>query len=141
MRPARRGGCVPGGAVPARMWLPVRRGVAAPRIDNRRMSDPLLVYRREFPILERTTYLVSNSLGAMPRTVAERLAEYVDAWATLGVRAWAKQDGWWDMPVRVRDEIAPLIGAEAGEVVMVPNVTAGQAAVLSALDYSSSRNR
>jgi len=39
------------------------------------MNDPLLIYRPEFPILERTTYLVSNSLGAMPRGVADRLAE------------------------------------------------------------------
>ena len=103
------------------------------------MSDPLLGYRREFPILERTTYLVSNSLGAMPRTVADRLAEYVDDWAGLGVRAWAKR--WWEMPVKVGDEIAPLIGAGPGEVVMIPNVTTAQATVLSALDYPHERNR
>lgn len=102
-------------------------------------GDPLLQYRREFPILERTTYLVSNSLGAMPRTVADRLAEYVDQWAEHGVRAWAK--GWWEMPVRVGDEIAPLIGAAQGEIVMIPNVTSGQATVLSSLDYSGRRNR
>ena len=53
------------------------------------MDDPLLAFRAEFPILERATYLVSNSLGAMPRGVPERLAEYVDQWAELGVRAWA----------------------------------------------------
>jgi kynureninase len=103
------------------------------------MSDPLLAYRREFPILERTTYLVSNSLGAMPRTVADRLAEYVDDWAEHGVRAWAK--AWWQMPVKVGDEIAPLIGAEAGEVVMMPNVTIAQATVLSSLEYTAPRNR
>ena len=103
------------------------------------MNDPLLQYRREFPILERTTYLVSNSLGAMPRTVADRLAQYVDDWAEHGVRAWTK--GWWEMPLKVGDEIAPLIGADAGEVVMQPNVTQAQATVLSALDYSGQRNR
>ncbi len=103
------------------------------------MSDPLLQYRREFPILERTTYLVSNSLGAMPRTVAERLAQYVDDWGELGVRAWTR--GWWEMPLRVGDEIAPLIGAKAGEVVMQPNVTMAQATVLSSLDYPPRRNR
>jgi kynureninase len=102
-------------------------------------TDSLLAYRHEFPILDRTTYLVSNSLGAMPRTVADRLAEYVDDWAELGVRAWSK--GWWEMPVRVGDEIAPLIGAASGEVVMIPNVTMAQALVLSALDYPASRNR
>lgn len=102
------------------------------------MHDPLLAFRSEFPILERTTYLVSNSLGAMPRGVPDRLAEYVDEWAELGVRAWAK--GWWSKPVEVGDEIAPLIGAGPGEVAMVPNVTIGQASVLSALDYSAPRD-
>jgi kynureninase len=101
--------------------------------------DALLKFRPEFPILERCTYLVSNSLGAMPRTVADSLAEYVDDWGQLGVRAWGK--GWWEMPVRVGDEIAPLIGASTGEVVMTPNVTMAQATVLSALDYPAARNR
>ena len=102
------------------------------------MSDPLLRFRDRFPILETTTYLVSNSLGAMPGTVADRLAEYARDWATRGVRAWAER--WWEMPVAVGDEIAPLIGAGAGEVAMVPNVSIAQAQVLSALDYSGGRD-
>jgi kynureninase len=100
--------------------------------------DHLLALRREFPILERTTYLVSNSLGAMPRAVPERLAEYAQMWADEGVRAWSR--GWWEMPLTVGDEIAPLIGAGPGEVVMVPNVTIGQAAILSAFDYTAPRD-
>src|SRR3954452_2183544 len=102
------------------------------------MSDPLLRYRDDFPILATSTYLVSNSLGAMPRTVPERLAEYAQQWATLGVRAWAQ--GWWEMPVSVGDEIAPLIGGRAGEGAMGPNVSIGQAQVLSALDYGNGRD-
>ena len=102
------------------------------------MSDALLAFRDEFPILERTTYLVSNSLGAMPRGVPERLAEYVDQWAEFGVKAWAR--GWWEMPVSVGNEIAPLIGAGNGEIAMLPNVTIAQTAVLSALDYSAGRD-
>ncbi len=97
-------------------------------------TDPLLRFREQFPILGTTNYMVSNSLGAMPRGVQDRLAEYADQWATRGVRAWAQ--GWWDMPVKVGDEIAPLIGAAAGEVAMVPNVSIAQAQVFSALDYS-----
>jgi kynureninase len=100
--------------------------------------DPLLRFRAEFPILERTNYLVSNSLGAMPRRVPERLAEYADTWASLGVRAWAQ--GWWEMPIRVGDEIAPLLGAAPGEVAMVANVSVAQATVLSALDYTAPRD-
>jgi kynureninase len=104
------------------------------------VDDPLLSFRTEFPILDRTTYLVSNSLGAMPATVPDRLAEYVDAWAELGVRAWSTA-GWWEMPVSVGDEIAPLIGAGRGEVAMIPNVSLAQATVFSALDYAPPRNR
>ncbi len=102
------------------------------------MSDPLLRFRAHFPILGTSTYLVSNSLGAMPRTVPDRLAEYTASWATRGVRAWA--DGWWSMPVSVGDEIAPLIGADAGTVAMVPNVSIAQAEVFSALTYGDGRD-
>ncbi|MEP6730890.1 MAG: aminotransferase class V-fold PLP-dependent enzyme [bacterium] len=102
------------------------------------MSDQLLRYRDEFPILATTTYLVSNSLGAMPREVPAKLAEYAEQWATRGVRAWAQ--GWWEMPIKVGDEIAPLIGAGPGEVAMVPNVSIAQAQILSALDYSKGRD-
>ena len=103
------------------------------------MTDPLLAFRAEFPILTRTNYLVSNSLGAMPRGVPDRLAEYVDQWAELGVKAWAA--GWWEMPITVGNEIAPLIGAAAGEVAMLPNVTITQTAVITALEYTAPRNR
>jgi kynureninase len=74
----------------------------------------------------------------MPRAVADRLAEYAREWGTRGVRAWAER--WWEMPVAVGDEIAPLIGAGPGEVAMVPNVSMAQAQVLSALDYSGPRD-
>ncbi len=103
------------------------------------MTDPLLAFRPEFPILERTTYLVSNSLGAMPRAVPERLAEFVDEWAEQGVRAWER--AWWGLPGAVGDVIAPLIGADPGQIVMMGNVTLGQATVLSALEYPPERNR
>jgi kynureninase len=74
----------------------------------------------------------------MPRDVPARLAEYVEQWKSRGVRAWA--DGWWEMPVRVGDLIAPLIGARAGEVAMVPTVTHAMSQVLSTLDYPAERN-
>lgn len=100
--------------------------------------DPLLAFRAEFPILEKTNYLVSNSLGPMPRTVSAKLAEYARDWGELGVRAWAR--GWWEKPVDVGNEIAPLINAGNGEVVMMPNVTIAQTAVLSSIDFPKSRD-
>ncbi len=71
------------------------------------MTD-LLAWRKEFPILDRTTYLISNSLGAMPRGVYGSLQAYADSWAERGVRAW--EEGWWEMAVGVGDRVAPLIG-------------------------------
>jgi kynureninase len=100
--------------------------------------DPLLAFREEFPILARTTYLVSNSLGPMPRTVPAKLAEYARDWGELGVKAWSQ--GWWEKPVDVGNEIAPLINAGDGEVVMMPNVTIAQTAVLSAIDFPKDRD-
>jgi kynureninase len=101
-------------------------------------EDSLLELRKEFPILERTNYLVSNSLGPMPRTVPEKLAEYARDWGDLGVKAWAR--GWWEMPVEVGNEIAPLMNAAPGEVVMMPNVTIAQSAVASAIEFTKDRN-
>ena len=102
------------------------------------MSDPLLSFREEFPILANTTYLVSNSLGPMPRSVPEKLAEYGRDWGDLGVKAWNR--GWWEQPVEVGNEIAPLINAGTGEIVMMPNVTIAQTAVLSAIDFPKDRD-
>jgi kynureninase len=102
------------------------------------VSDPLLSFREEFPILEKTTYLVSNSLGPMPRTVPARLAEYARDWGDLGVKAWNR--GWWELPVDVGNEIAPLINADNGEIVMMPNVTIAQTAVLSSIDFTKERD-
>jgi kynureninase len=100
--------------------------------------DPLLGFREEFPILEKTNYLVSNSLGPMPRTVPEKLAEFARDWGELGVKAWNR--GWWELPVEVGNEIAPLINADNGEIVMMPNVTIAQTAVLSSIDFSKARD-
>ena len=101
-------------------------------------SDALLRYRDQFPILSTSTYLVSNSLGAMPAGVREKLGEYANQWATRGVRAWA--DGWWELPVTMGNRIAPLIGAALGEVVMMPTVTGAMSSILSAIDFPADRN-
>ncbi len=101
--------------------------------------DPLLAFRDRFPILERTNYLISNSLGAVPAEVATSLESYYQTWATRGVRAW--EEAWWSMVSDLGDLVAPLIGAREGEVVFQPNVTTAHAVVLGAFDYSPRANR
>jgi len=101
--------------------------------------DELLKWRGEFPILDRTTYMISNSLGAMPRGVYEEMRAYADSWAERGVRAW--EEGWWEMAVGVGDKIAPLIGAGAGEISLHQNVTLTQAVISSCFDFRGPRNK
>lgn len=102
-------------------------------------SDPLLAWRQEFPILEHTTYMISHSLGPMPRRAEAALAEFTRTWATRGIRAW--EEGWWEMPVTCGDLIGRIIGAPPGRVVMHQNVSICQALVTSCFDWSGPRNK
>ena len=103
------------------------------------LPDPLLAYRERFPILERTNYLISNSLGAVPSAVSGALRDYYETWASRGVRAW--EEGWWGLAAGLGDLVAPLIGAGPGEVVFLPSVTAAHAVVFSAVAGSGRRRR
>ena len=103
------------------------------------MTGSLLNFRSEFPILERTTYLISNSLGAMPRGVYDAMKGYADTWATRGVRAW--EERWWMLAAEVGDEIGVLMNAPKGSVSTHQNVTTCQAVVASCFDFSGKRNK
>jgi kynureninase len=103
------------------------------------MADDLLRYRSRFPILERSTYLISNSLGAMPQGVYEAMKGYADIWATRGVRAW--EERWWMLAAQVGDEIGALMNAPQGSVSTHQNVTTCQAVVASCFDFSGQRNK
>src|SRR3954453_18137768 len=99
--------------------------IAAPHAD-------LLALRSEFPILEHSTYLINNSLGAMPRAVHDEMQAYADAWGKRGVRAWA--EGWWEMSAETGDLLAPLLGVRPGAVSMHQNVSVAAAIFLSLTD-------
>ena len=101
--------------------------------------DALLDWRKEFPILEKTVYLISHSLGAMPARARDRLNEYADVWSTRGIRAW--EEGWWEMPIAVGNLIGQIIGADPGEVTMHPNVSICQSIVASCFNWSGKRNK
>src|ERR1700736_2756011 len=103
------------------------------------LMNELLEFRGEFPILENSTYMISNSLGAMPRAVYDSMRAYADSWANRGIRAW--EEGWWEMAVGVGNKIAPLIGAGAGDLSLHQNVTITQAIISSCFDFRSGRNK
>lgn len=101
--------------------------------------DPLQRWRAEFPILEKTTYMITHSLGAMPRRTEDRLREFAAMWSTRGIRAW--EEGWWQMPIEVGNLVGAIIGAGEGEVTMHQNVSVCQSTVVSCFDWSGRRNK
>ena len=103
------------------------------------LTDDLLKWRSQFPILDKAVYLISHSLGAMPKGTYEKLHDYAETWATRGVRAWA--EGWWDMPVTVGDQVGKIIGAAPGTVAMHQNVSICQSLILSCFEPSPTRNK
>jgi len=96
-------------------------------------------WRREFPIVETCTYLVSHSLGAMPRRAGESVHAFADSRMTRGVRAWS--EGWWEMGRTVGDLLAPIIGAPAGSISMHQNASVGQAIIGSCFRYDGRRRK
>src|SRR5438045_5633811 len=103
------------------------------------ISDDLLRYRSEFPILERTTYLICNSLGAMPRGVYDAMKSYAETWATRGVRAW--EERWWMLALEVGNELGSLMNAPENSVSAHQNVTTCQAVIASCFDFSGERTK
>lgn len=81
-------------------------------------SDPLRSFRDEFALPGGVVYLDGNSLGARPRTAAARAAQLVsEEWGDGLIRSW-NTAGWFGLPQRLGDKLAPLIGAGPGEVVI-----------------------
>ncbi len=103
------------------------------------MNDPLLKLREEFPILSTCTYMVSHSLGAMPRGARTQLEEFTRMWEERGVLAWS--DGWWEAPLAVGDELAPLIGAPPGTIAMHQNVSVCMSIIASCFSFTGKRNK
>ena len=77
--------------------------------------------RKEFPILERCVYLISNSLGAVSRKVEEHLGRFYSLWAEDGVSAWRKE--WWELSRKIGNQVAFLLGANKDEVTMLASAT------------------
>ncbi|MHC5012308.1 MAG: aminotransferase class V-fold PLP-dependent enzyme [Planctomycetota bacterium] len=99
----------------------------------------LLTYRKQFPTLEKSTYLISNSLGAMPIEAARDLEAYARTWTERGVRAWAET--WWALAGEVGETVGRLFNAEEDTVSLHQNVSLATAVVISCFDWSGPRNR
>ncbi len=95
-------------------------------------QDRLRPLREQFSLPDGVIYLDGNSLGALPRATPERVARAVQhEWGYDLIRSW-NSAGWFDLPQRVGDKIARLIGARPGEVVAVDSTSINLFKVLSA---------
>jgi len=90
--------------------------------------------RKEFPSLEKTSYMNTCSLGLLSNRCRSATVRYLDLWLELGASAWYSD--WMNEMVSLRTEFARLIRSESGEIALVPSISAGLAAVSSSLDFS-----
>jgi kynureninase len=102
------------------------------------MTDELLRWRAEFPALEKSVYMVSHSLGAMPARAYGYLQHYADLWVNKGINAW---DEWLPEVDAAAARIGAIINAPKGTIAMATNVSQIQALIASCLDYTPARNK
>jgi len=96
------------------------------------VADPLALLRAHFHLPDGMIYLDGNSLGAMPKGASERAHDVVTReWGADLIKSW-NSAGWFDLPVRLGDKLAPLIGAAPGEVVICDSTSQNLFKVLSA---------
>ncbi len=117
------------------MWSRLESGAVNPEWTRERCealdrADPLASLRECFDMPDGLVYLDGNSLGALPRAVAARLAHLVaEEWGNGLVGSWAS---WMSAPERVGDKLARLIGARTGEVVVADTTTIALTKLLGA---------
>ena len=85
--------------------------------------DPLREFRNLFQLSDGLTYLDGNSLGMLPKATAARVAQVVtEEWGSGLIRSWNAAK-WFSLPTRLGDQVARLIGARPGEVVVTDSTS------------------
>jgi len=100
-------------------------------LDRLDREDILADKRQCFALPKNTVYLDGNSLGALPTAVEAVVGEVVSQqWGNDLIASWNKHS-WIDLPVRVGEKIAPLIGAASGQVVCTDSISVNLFKLLS----------
>ena len=95
-------------------------------------ADALAPLREQFSLPPGLIYLDGNSLGVLPKATAARVQQVVQQeWGVDLIRSW-NTAGWMELPQRVGDKIARLVGAGAGELVVADSTSVNLFKVLSA---------
>lgn len=100
---------------------------------------PWLSWRAQFPILDTCTYLVSHSLGAMPKRARTYLEKFADEWDGRGVRAW--YEGWWTIGADTGNLLTTILGVQKNTITMHQNATVAQSIVASCFSFEGKRRK
>lgn len=102
------------------------------------MDTTLSAVRAEFPLLEKVTYLNSNSTGAFPRGMEAVLQRYAETLRSWRDEAW---EGWWADWIGYMDSVARFLGAPEGSVVTDTNLTTLLGRLATCFDFQGERRR
>jgi kynureninase len=112
----------------------------SPRAESTRtaaaldQADPLARFRAEFSLPDGQVYLDGNSLGPLSRRAEAHLQRVIGEWRTLGISGWTDaQPPWISLSETVATQVAALIGAAAGEVVVTGSTTGNLHQLLATL--------
>ncbi|MCV2355436.1 kynureninase [Paucibacter sp. B2R-40] len=95
-------------------------------------EDPLRELRHQFDLPAGTIYLDGNSLGVLPRATLARVQQVIQReWGQDLIKSW-NTAGWIDLPGRIGDKIARLVGAAAGELIVADSTSLNLYKALSA---------
>lgn len=96
------------------------------------LADPLAPLREQFDLPEGVIYLDGNSLGVRPKVALERARQVLaHEWGHDLIRSW-NSAGWFDLPSRLGDKLAPLLGSGPGQVVVTDTTSINLFKVLAA---------
>jgi kynureninase len=99
---------------------------------RRERDDPLAALREQFMLPDGVIYLDGNSLGPLPARTAARVQQVVrEEWGAGLIGSW-NAAGWIDLPQRVGDKIARLVGAAPGELLVADSTSVNLYKVLCA---------
>jgi kynureninase len=93
-------------------------------------------WRAEFPILARTNYLNSCSLGALSQRALSRVGEFHEQWHTYGASAWYEL--WLGRLAELRGRVAGMVNASDAEIALTASTSVALSSIASSIDY---RNR
>ncbi|HHY92721.1 MAG TPA: kynureninase [Firmicutes bacterium] len=105
-------------------------------------TDELAAWRDHFYLLPGRIYMDGNSLGLLSRDAEEALLTRLSEWKTLGIDGWTRaQQPWFYLAEELGKREAPLVGAEADEVIVTASTTLNLHNLLAAFYHPEGKRK